>query len=257
MNQVVPIKRWVRASRDVLFPPAPTKAEVVVEKVHTAADQRWEALYGAFDPLVEGADILDLDVTDGAVLERLLTVGRARSAVGFTANPRLAVDTAAIWDELSGEERAPRLLGDHDILDALESRRFDLILCSGLDAVTPHDRIEPRLQRLYEVLKPGGEALLHVRCADASDLSPRGPGYGYLTPTGWSALFLRAGFEIAEVRGGWRTPDAQARLDAALPTAGEDERALGEIALRLYRPWEASEINALGESHRPRGRRAR
>lgn len=257
MNQTLPIKHWVRMGREVLFPPAPTVAEAVIDEAQLEAERAWEARYGAFAPLVEGADILDLDRSDGAVLERLLTVGRARSAIGFALDPRKGSNAAPGMNEAAGEGALPHLLLDAEILDAMEARRFDLILCSGLDAVTPHDEIEGRLARLYDLLKSGGEALLTVRCADGVDFGPGAPGYGYLTPTGWSVLFLRAGFEIDEARGVWRAPEAQARLDAVLPTAGEDERALGEISLRLYRPWEAREIQALGEPHRPRGRKAR
>jgi len=206
------------------------------------AQQLWHERFEPLGVMVEDADILDLGAHDGRVLAHLLSTypERARSGVG--------VDPRAVWFEADGDVRWPEeektgrleLHTDLAYLQAFDLSSFDLVLARDLEALFPLDELEDGLKRIYDLLRPGGEALLHVGCA-----SPQGgrAGYGFLTPTSWIILAMRLGFEIGAVRRVWRDHDAVAAAQAVLPYASDEERMTAEMTLRLIRPWESWELD--------------
>ena len=211
----------------------------------------WSQLFEPFSPLVEGADVLELGCGDGRLAGALAASGQVRSVVG--------VDRLAWWrGEGEGVAWRPETFSGLELhadllrVQSLDEGAFDLILSREFDGVVPLEGLEDMLAWLYGLLRPGGEMIARFRCADPQ-LRPDGPGYGLMTPTAWTALVLGAGFEIAETRRFWRGAEDQRRLSSLLPDASDEERMTAELHLRLVRPWESWELDAL----RPFGDRRR
>ena len=247
------VRRYWRATKAAVVD-QPAAADPADAAAWRDAVALWAELFGSFSPLIEGADVLELGCGDARLLGAVLHSG-ARSARGF--------ERFAYWKgEGAGAawlaERTPRLTLHTDItaLDDLEDGLADLILARELDGFLPLEGLEERLALLFRLLRPGGEAILRLRCGHPEG-GPDGPGYGFMTPTAWNALMLSTGFEIVEVRRIWRDPVAQGRAAAWLPHASDDERLTAETHLHLVRPWESWELDALkpyGDQRRTRKR---
>lgn len=234
-------RKLLRSAKELVFPtleprdPAAAEADRVAQAV-------WHERFAPLNVMVEDADILELGCVDGRLLVHLLhTAGeRARSGVGIDVQPTwLTPGGRVAWPE---EERSGRLELHTDLayLQAFDLASFDLVLARDLERLLPLDELEDGLKRIYDLLRPGGEALLHVGCASAAG----GPaGYGFLTPTSWIILTMRTGFEIGAVRRVWRDHDAVAAAHAVLPHASDEERMTAEMTLRLIRPWESWELD--------------
>lgn len=199
----------------------------------------WSQLFEPFSPLVEGADVLELGCGDGRMLAALARTGGARSAVGLEHRPYWrGAGGGVAWNAAGFPDI--ELHADASYLDSLEDGVADLVLARELDGFLPLDGLEAGLGRVYGLLRPGGEMIARLRCAN-----PAGAGYGFMTPTAWIAQMLSAGFEIANIRRVWRGPDDQGRAAGWLPDASDDERLTAEIHLHLIRPWESWELDAL------------
>ena len=233
--------KLLHATKELFFPTFEAKDPDAAER-DRVAQQLWHERFAPLDVMVEDADILELGAHDGRVLAHLLSTHpeRARSGVG--------VDPRAVWFTPDGEvwwpeeEKTNRLELHTDLayLQAFDLASFDLVLARDLESLFALDDLEDGLKRIYDLLRPGGEALLHVGCA-----SPQGgsAGYGFLTPTSWIILAMRLGFEIGAVRRVWRDNDAIAAATAVLPHASDEERMTAEMTLRLIRPWESWELD--------------
>ncbi|WP_162998118.1 class I SAM-dependent methyltransferase [Brevundimonas lutea] len=229
-------ERLVTLARETVFPP---RYELHPEE--DAAQERavavWRDLFQPFGPLVEDADILEVGCADGRLASRLVTHGAARSATGvepgFDFGP---------YDTLEGRLT---LSSDLAVLDTLDDGVFDLVLARDVDTALPLDGLERRLGRIYELLRPGGEAVLRVGCFAPGGRLGEGPGYGLMTPTAWAAVVMRAGFEIIDSAQVWRDDRNQSAVDIILPDASPTERACAEMRLHLVRPWESWELAAL------------
>lgn len=234
---------WRLGAKVVLARPQPP--DPADQAAWSDAVALWDALFEPFSPLVEGADVLELGCGDGRMLGALAGGGGARSAVGVERHAYWAGQGGAVaWR--TGMFPRLELHADLRRIESLDDGVADLILCRELDRVLPLDGLEDGLARLHDLLRPGGEMIARVRCGD-----PRGgldgPGYGFMTPTAWTALMLRAGFEVAGLRRVWRDPGEQDAAAARLPRASDDERLTAELHLHLIRPWESWELDALKE----------
>ena len=203
----------------------------------------WAQLFEPFNPLVADADVLEIGCGDGRLLAALTQSGGARSGLGL--------EHRAYWrGEGDGVSwRAEEFVGvdlhdDPDRLESLDEGLFDLILARELDGFLPLEGLEARLERLYGVLRPGGEMIARLRCCGPGR-NVEGPGYGFMTPTAWAAQMLAAGFEIAATRRVWRDAEDQKLVAAWLPDASEEERLTAEVHLHLLRPWESWDLDAL------------
>lgn len=236
------LRTWTRTARRVLFPPKAGGSD----SVEAWADARalWLALFGVFRPETRDADVLELGCGDGRMLALVLAEGEARSAVGLDRRAFWNGEGAAAWraQDLAGLQLMPML--EH--LHGLNEEAFDLVLCRELDSIFDAVEINDGLSRLYGLLRPGGEAIVRVRCADLRADGFDGPGYGFMTPAAWTHFVLRAGFEIADSRAIPRDPAQAALARERLPQASEPERMTAELHLRLIRPWESWEIEMLG-----------
>ena len=229
-------QRLVTLARETVFPPK-TELDAVEDAAQQRAVAVWRDLFQPFGVEIEDADILEVGCDDGRLTTRLVTHGAARSAVGVEVGGAFGP-----YDIYDGRVTLSDVL---TTLDTVEDGSFDLILARELDSTLPIDGLERRLGRLYELLRPGGEALFRLRCVGPSPETGRGPGYGFLTPSAWSLLLMRSGFEIVQGVQVWRDPRDQAAIDTLLPDAASDERACSELRLHLVRPWESWELAAL------------
>lgn len=230
------VSRWAGLARDTVFPP-----RILVDGEEEAAEAEalalWQGLFMPFGPLVDDADILELGSGDGRMARRLVTHGQARSVTGVEPGE----DPGEWREELEGRLR----LGDSvALLDALDEGLFDLILARDFEAATPLSVLERRARRLYDLLRPGGEALLRLGCAPPRPVAGEGPGYGVMTPSAWAMVMMRAGFEIADLRRIWRGDRDQAEAARALPSTEDEERLAAEVRIHLIRPWESWELEA-------------
>lgn len=209
----------------------------------------WNEVFEPFSPLIDDADVLELGCGDGRLAAALAETGGARWVVGLDSRAGWRGDGEGVgWDTAT----VPRLElhGRVERLESLDPGAFDLILCRDLDGLFPLEGLEDLLARLYGLLRPGAGALLRLGCAGP------GPerGYGFMTPTTWIALTMRAGFEIVGQRRIWCDPSEQNAAAERLPRASDDERLTVEIRLHLLRPWESWELDALrefGDQSRP------
>lgn len=202
----------------------------------------WNEVFEPFSPLIDDADVLDLGCEDGRMAAALAGTGRARLVIGLNAYAAWRGERGgASWPVAS----VPRLElhGDMEVLESLDPEKFDLILCRDFDDLVPLEGLEDLVARLYTLLRPGGEAILRLGCA-----GPRPErGYGFMTPTAWSGLMLRAGFEIAAQHRVWCDTADHDTAARRLPRASDDERLTAEIRLHLLRPWESWELDTLRE----------
>ena len=134
---------------------------------------------------------------------------------------------------------------DIRVFDALETGVFDTILCQDWDGWCAAEALEARLARVYDLLRPGGEFLVVVNCADLADFGEKAPGYGVMTPSSWMMAFQRAGFEVASQLRSLRSLEQAGRAQTILPFSSDDERSTARLRCRLIRPWEAWELNPL------------
>lgn len=256
MTMLNKARKMLRSGRQVILP-GPQRVDPADQAAWEDAVALWNDLFAPFAPVVEGADVLELGCGDGRLAGALAASGRARSVTGLDHHPYwTGVGGGTAWghQDMATMDLAAGL----ETLNALEDGTADLILARQLDSFLPLSGLEDRLERLYALLRPGGEMLARLRCGDGGD-SQDAPGYGFLTPTAWVALMLGAGFEIAGHRRVWRTPADQRAAAARLPEASDDERLTAELHLHLIRPWESWELDALrpfGDQHRARNKKA-
>jgi SAM-dependent methyltransferase len=241
-------RKLLVATRELIFPTL-TVRDPNSAQGHQRAQALWHEAFAPLNAMIEDADVLELGCDDGHLLDVLLHDGpeRARSAVGIDRiGAWLRPDGVIAWPE---EEPSGRLELHTDMayLQAFDLASFDLVIARDLETVFPLDELEDGLRRVYDLIRPGGEALLHVGCAP---LNPGPSGYGFLTPTSWVSLTTRIGFEVSAIRRVWRPDEDAARAAALLPLASDDERMTAAMTLRLIRPWEAWELDKVWHAKR-------
>lgn len=229
------IRETARRARQIVFPKALASTP---ESAAAWADAAalWRGLFAPFQPLVSGANVLELGCGDGRVLGGLAEAGETRNLVG--------VDRVAYWDGKGDGVAWAHRRFRHDLslntgvahLQTLAPASFDLVLCRELDSALSIDQLDQGLVDLYRLTKPGGEAILRMRCADPGSPRREGPGYGFMTASAWIHMIQRVGFEVEDSRRAWRDGHATGQsLD--LETA--------EMHLHLVRPWEPNEVKKI------------
>lgn len=224
------LRRRITQGRRVLFP---TSLDLVLE--HTPEwleiEEAWFSRREAFGLQTEDADVLHLGCGDGRLLHVVLGGNSpARRAIGIRG-PR---QSQALIDWPMADHRGRIHIHDEiAYLDAFDPASFDLIVCDEVDEVFRLDNLETGLDRLYALLRPGGEALLEVQCAGRG----HDAGFGVLTASSWIMMCMRAGFEPARVI---RLP-----FGVREDTVADTDAATGALQLHLLRPWEAWELERL------------
>lgn len=230
-------RRYLRIAREMTFPQF-DQDDTARAQARRAAEALWVSDFAPLGTTAHGADVLEIGCGEGWLLAQLIQAdhphGGARSAVGLEPNP----GSGAAGVEIHTDMRR---------LWAFDLAAFDLVVVRSVERIWTLDEVEPGLQRVFDLLRPGGEAVLCVECADLQAPDFTGPGYGFLTPSSWAMLMMRAGFEIAESRR-FLGDAIDARTAAALlPQASEGERMTRRITFRLLRPWASWELERLHE----------
>lgn len=236
------------------------------------AEALWRNLFEQYEPVVDGACVLDLGCSWGYMLKYL--------ADRF--NPALLVgtDVAPLWEEQPWWRSHGELVrfhhGDLAEIGGLEDGTFDLILCTSvLQYMTP-EGVEANLARAFDMLRPGGEMLLRTRvftsyiggdlhadielpCAHLfygereverylREERGKAPRYlNWLTASSYFAMFVRAGFEVLQSRRRMNKlePAMVERVSKTFPWIAPDELFCAEVEARLVRPYEPEDVAAL------------
>ena len=242
------------------------------------ADSLWRGLYERYSPRIDGRVVLDLGCSWGYMLMYLHERFRPKQTIG--------VDIVALWDEVDHGWNY-RQLGDQiafhkgqltDITE-IEDGSIDYVLCTSvLQYLTPEQTLKT-LERIYDLLRPGGEMILRTRCftsyigADMhshytldyvhllhpmSELKKalrafkgREARYlNYMCASNYVALFYQSGLEIADInrRNNSRSPDLLAKVAEMYPWIDPEDLLCAELEARLIRPVEPGELDSLGVS---------
>lgn len=228
------LRRVLTHGRRVLFP---TSLDYVLESTPQwrEIEQEWLSQKQAFGLETEDADILHVGCGDGRLLHLVLNGARpARRAIGI----RGPEQSQSLIDWPLGDRKGRMQVHEEiSYLDAFDPASFDIIVCEDMESLFRLENLESGLDRLYSLLRPGGEALLKVRCAGGGEDG----GFGVLTASSWIMMLMRAGFELAHV--------------VRLPMSGDEEYRtdidVHALRLHLLRPWEAWELERLRTSEEP------
>lgn len=245
------VRRLATKAKNVLYPRPPSTSPELA-KADAAAHEIWDNVFAPMRPTVFGADVLDVGCRDGRLLAALLSQGEpVRSATGVERTPYWSGEGAGPAWNTAEAEGALELHGNLRTLEAFDPNSFDLILCRNFESVFELDDLETGLRRLYDLARPGGECIVHVGCGSGDGIEDFGPGYGFLTPTSWTMLMMRAGFEIDAHRVLWRDEMQRARAISRLPFSSDAERLASAVTFRLLRPWEAWELDRIWAAKNP------
>lgn len=244
MTALARVRRLWRLSKQAVLD-RPEPLDPADEAAWNDAVALWNELFEPFSPVVQGADVLELGCGDGRLLAALTRNAGVRSALGLEQRPYWSGKNGGVaWNTAAFPE--VELHPERDRLESLDEGIADLILARELDGFLPLEGLEMGLERIYGLLRPGGEMIARLRCF-LPESGSDGPGYGFMTPTAWVAQMMAAGFEIAALRRVWREPSDQRAAAAWLPDASDDERLTAEIHLHLIRPWESWELDLLND----------
>jgi SAM-dependent methyltransferase len=236
----------------------------------------WDGLYKRYEPPIDGRVVLDLGCSWGYMLRFLAGRFKPRKLIGVDLNPAWEqVDHGWDYARLGGliEFHAGDLAADLQ----LPSQSVDLVLCTSVFQYMQPDALEANLDAMYELLKPGGLAIVRTRCFTSyigADLHSRFDQdylhlrYGepqlsavlreaghepkpvsWLTASTYVATFVRAGFELLDVNRRYNrgaSPDVFAELEQAFPWIADAELACTEVEAELLRPVEPAELNVFG-----------
>ncbi|HNQ05425.1 MAG TPA: methyltransferase domain-containing protein [Thiobacillaceae bacterium] len=242
------------------------------------ANSLWKGLYERYAPRINDRIILDFGCSWGYMLMYLHEMFHPRKTIG--------VDLTALWDEVShGWDY--KMLGDgiafysgeiQDIKE-LESGSVDLVLCTSVLQYLRPEQVLSTLERIYDILRPGGEMILRTRCftsyigadmhshytldyvhmlypltelkKDLSSWRGRGARYlNYLCASNYVTMFYQSGLEIIDIkrRMNSRSPELLNKLREMYPHIELDDLLCAELEARLIRPVEPAELDACGTS---------
>ncbi|WP_313443881.1 methyltransferase [Brevundimonas sp.] len=245
------VRRLATKAKHLLYPSLPAPSPELA-RADEAVHEIWTTVFAPMQPTVFGADVLEVGCRDGRLLAALLAQNEsARSATGVERIPYWSGESAGPAWNTSDAEGALELHGDLRTLEAFDPDSFDLILCRDFESVFGLDDLEVGLRRLYDLARPGGECILHVGCGSGDGVEAFGSGYGFLTPTSWTMLMMRAGFEIDARRVSWRDEVQHTRAANRLPFSSDDERLASSVTFRLLRPWETWELDRIWAAKNP------
>lgn len=230
------LRRVLAQSRRLLFP---ASLDLVLESTPQwrEVEDAWLSQKRAFGLQTEDADVLHVGCGDGRLLHVVMGGNsQARRAVGIRGPGQSR--TSIAWPMGDRRERI-QLHDEIAYLDAFDPASFDLIVCDEIERVFRLENLEVGLDRLYALLRPGGEALLKVECARQNGEE----GFGVLTASSWIMMFMRAGFELAQVI---RLP-----MNGGEEVVAKTDADTGALQLHLLRPWEAWELERLRTTDEP------
>ena len=243
-----------------------TSEKMTLEWGHSFAEKLWEGLYSRYNPFLTNKTVLDFGCSWGYVLKFISEIDAPKRLIGF--------DLADLWFQMKDKwdyESNPFPMEFHkqDICEnrSIPSGSVDLVLSTSVLQYIAPDHLERTLDKIYSLLKPGGEFLLRTRCftsyigadfhtafsdpylhllqsgkkVDSAYFSKVGrkPRYlNTLTASSYVALFHRAGFEILDLnfRMNKQEPDRMKKVSEKWSWISEDELNVAEIEARLIVP---------------------
>lgn len=270
-----------RPSLRRLHPGQATRPPTVEEKRQSQwgtsqAHALWQSLYGPMGAVVDGRTVLDLGCSWGYMMRFLAEEFRPRKLIGTDPGGAWEPSDSG-WDWMAMGDLVEFHRGDLAEIHAIPDGSVDLIMCTSvLQYMTP-EGIEANLATCRRLLRPGGEMILRTRCftsyigADLHRLidtpyvhmihpeddlrswvaehhDRATPYLNWLTATTYVTTFVRAGFEVVDVRRRMnsRAPDVRERVAELYPWIDETERNVAEVEARLVRPVTVEDLPALG-----------
>lgn len=243
----------------------------------------WNDLYARYSPLVQRQTVLDFGCSWGYFCRHLLMHHKPRKIIGADIAPHWDRVNHG-WDWRKAGERLEFHAGDITQNTAIPDASVDVIFCTSVLQYLRPEQLEATLDKLYSLLRPGGEMILRTRTftsyigadmhndftvpyvhllypkrdLDAYLRAKTGEPPRYLNPltaTTYLFMFQRAGFEIADARRRMSTnsPDVLAKVRALYPFISENELLCAELEARLLRPYEPEELDAIAPMTRTKG----
>jgi SAM-dependent methyltransferase len=265
------------ASVETKSPLEAEKSKVEWGKEQSAA--LWDNLYARYSPIINGRVVLDLGCSWGYTLMYLLEHFKPRKVIGVDVSP-LWETVAHGWDYSAHGASVEFHAGFLDRITALAAGSVDFAMCTSVLQYMRPEQVLGTLERVYDLLRPGGEMILRTRCftsyigADMHSyydedyvhlLNPlrdvhrdlrawkglEGRYLNYLTASNYIAIFQQAGFEVLDVRRRFnsRSPELMARIKETFPWIAPDDLMCAELEAQLLRPIEPDDLPRL---ERPR-----
>lgn len=240
------------------------------------AESLWKGLYERYALQIDDRVILDLGCSWGYMLMYLHENARPRKTIG--------VDIAALWDETEhgwDYERLGEAVAFHkgqlSEITEIQNGSVDYVLCTSVLQYLRPEQVLKTLERIYDILRPGGEMILRTRCftsyigadmhshyaldyvhllhpmselkKDLRSWRGREARYlNYLDASNYIAFFHQSGLEIADLnrRMNSRSPELISKLLEMYPWIDTNDMLCAEVEARLVRPFEPGELDMLG-----------
>lgn len=243
----------------------------------THAEKLWHGLYARYNPIIANRTILDFGCSWGYMLKYLLDTDKPKQLIGVDVRDLWSA-MKPVWDYENAVYPLTFLEEDIRKNTSIAEASLDVILCTSVLQYMPPDMLESTLDKLFTLLKPGGEFLLRTRCftsyigadlhtqfslpyihllypgretsAAYREQAGRMPRYlNNLTASSYVALFQRCGFEIMDLtrRMNTRDPDIMKKVAEKWPWISPEELNVTDVEARLLRPMRAEQLNDFGQ----------
>lgn len=227
-------------------------------------------------PQIDNRVILDLGCSWGYMLMYLHEIARPRKTIG--------VDIAALWKEVEHGWNYAALgnavafyKGQLTDITEIGNGSIDYVLCTSVLQYLRPEQVLETLERVYDILRPGGEMILRTRCFtsyvgadmhshyaldyvhllytmrdlknDLRSWRGREARYlNYMVASNYITLFLQSGLEIVDInrRMNSRSPELISQLNEMYPWIDPDDLHCAELEARLIRPIEPEEFVMFG-----------
>ena len=240
----------------------------------------WTNLYARYQPIIDDRVILDLGCSWGYLLMYLNKHFRPRKTIGVDVSPLWDLVPHG-WDYKALHDRVEFHAGTLSELDGIPLGSVDYVMCTSVLQYLRPEMILATLERVYDLLRPGGEMILRTRCftsyigadmhsyytqdylhllhplnivhQDLKSWQGRKARYlNCLTASNYIALFNQSGLEALDIRrrNNSRSPELMKQIQATYPWISPDELLCAEVEARLLRPIEPGELDGLGKSQR-------
>jgi SAM-dependent methyltransferase len=264
------MRRWTRFRA--------TEAKGTIAWGDRQARALWDGLYGRYEPPIDRRVVLDLGCSWGYMLRFLAGRFKPRKLIGTDLSPAWErVDHG--WDYARLGDLVEFHAGDLAADLELPPQSVDLVLCTSVFQYMQPDALEANLNAVYELLKPGGLAIVRTRCftsyigadlhshfnadylhlrygepqlaAVLREANLRPKPVSWLTASGYLAAFAQAGFELLDVNRRYNrgaSPEVFAEVARAFPWIADAELACAEVEAELLRPIEPEELNVFSDN---------
>jgi SAM-dependent methyltransferase len=247
-----------------------------IEWSNLQAEKLWDGLYDGHDLNLNKRVVLDWGCSWGYFIKYLCDNFKPAMLIGNDISPFWESYEHG-WDYRS-KKNIKFIAGDLQNSEIPYSGQIDYIFCTSVLQYMRPTQLIANLEKAYSILRPGGEFLGRIRTYGSYIgldghknfnlpyvhlLSSRREMYeflaskgrkmrylNYLTPSTYFAIFALLGFEVLDHNrrpNKREIPNTQEVLDK-FPWISSDELNCAEIEVRLVRPIEEFELDALSKS---------